>query len=248
MKDLIRAVGLAALLLLAAPGHSLAETRCAVPDSMVFVDVPLPRLARQIAAKREARIVVYGTSSSRPGEKKGLPQTYAALLPALLESRWPGVAFHIENLSARSLTAEQMAARIKAEIAPSKPDLVIWQTGNVDAAQQIDVNTFGDALTAGLDALQAHHLDALLVAPQYRARLSAMVDVAPYDAFLSQIAEARETLVFPRHDIMRHWAEDDVFDLRHKDQAKQLSEAEAENRCLAALLADMIARAVKAAR
>ena len=247
MKRLLLVIGLAAAAL-ALPESAQAQTRCAVPDSMVFTEAALPRMARQIAARREIRIVVYGTSSSRPGEKKGLPQTYAALLPALLQARWPGIALRVDNFSDRSLTAEHMARRIAAEIAPSNPDLVIWQTGNVDAAQQIDVNSFGEALNTGLNALQARGVDALLIAPQYRARLSAMVDVAPYDAFLSQIAEARETLVFPRYDIMRHWSEQDVFDLRQSDQAKQLSEAEAENRCLAALLAEMIARAVQATR
>lgn len=246
---MIRAL-FAAILIASLPAicKASAETRCAVPDDLVFSEETLPRVARQVAGKRDLRIVIFGTSSSREDVKKGLPQTYAAMLPAQLQQRWPGIALRIENLSARTLTAEQMAARIKAEIAPSKPDLVIWQTGNVDAAQQIDVNTFEDALTAGLEALKQQEVDVVLVAPQYRARLSTMVDVAPYDRFISQIAQAEGVLVFPRFDIMRHWMEEDIFDLRNKDQAKQLAEAEAENRCLSGLLADMIARAAKPAQ
>src|SRR5690606_26581073 len=129
-------------------GPARAADRCAVPDSMVFVEETLPRLARQLAEKRELRIVIFGTSSSRDHPKAGMPQTYAALLPAELQQRWPGMALRIENLSERALSAEAMAARIAARIAPSKPDLVIWQTGNVDAAQQIDVNSFEAALGA----------------------------------------------------------------------------------------------------
>lgn len=246
MRRAMMMAGLAATLL-ALPAAAQVPSRCAVPDDLVFSGEILPRTARKVAARQDLRIVIFGTSSSRAEAKKGLPQTYAALLPAELQRRWPGVTLHVDNFSARTLTAEQMAARIGAEIAPSKPDLVIWQTGNVDAAQQIDVNTFEDALTTGLEALKQQQIDVVLVAPQYRARLSAMVDVAPYDTFISQIAQAEGVLVFPRYDLMRHWVEEEVFDLRQKDQAKQLAEAEAENRCLAILLADMIARAAKPA-
>ncbi len=240
------AMGAVSAALLATPAVR-ADSRCAVPESMVFAEETLPRVARQLAGKRELRIVIYGTASSRAEAKQGMPQTYAALLPAELQQRWPGAALRVENLSARAATAGQMAARIASEIAPSNPDLVIWQTGNVDAAQQIDVNSFEAALNQGLAALKQRQADVVLVAPQYRARLSAMVDVAPYDSFITQIAQAEEALVFPRYDIMRHWAEEEIFDLRHKDQGQQLAEAEAENRCLAGLLADMIARAAKPA-
>jgi len=217
---------------------------CVVPDSLVFVDTPLPHVAQALQAGRPLKLVVFGTSSSMP-QTKGLPRSYAAGLQAALESRLPGAALQIDNLSEKTQTATQMADRLAKSVLPLKPDLVLWQTGNVDAAQQIDVNDFSAALEAGLAALRAADVDTVLVAPQFRMRLSVMVDVAPYDGVMGQIADAEDIIVFPRFDIMRYWADHETFDTRTSDLAAQLRIAEAQNRCLASLLADMIARAAR---
>src|SRR3546814_9469082 len=77
---------------------------------------------------------------------KGLPRSYAAGLQAALETRLPGVLLQIDNLSEKNHTAMQMAEKLARTVAPMQPDLVLWQTGNVDAAQQIDINDFSAAL------------------------------------------------------------------------------------------------------
>ncbi|HEX6957179.1 MAG TPA: hypothetical protein VF194_04270 [Ferrovibrio sp.] len=225
-----------------------AGDRCAAPESLTFVDAPLPGVAARIAAHEEVHVIVLGSSSSVTPARQGMPKSYIASLPAALEAKLPGLRLKIDNRSARRLTAEQMADGIRTGIAAAKPDLLLWQTGNVDAAQQIDINLFGAALENGLQALKASNIDVVLIAPQYRARLSALIDAAPYDDVMGQIAGGYNALVFPRYDIMRHWDENDVFDLRHADQAMQMREAEAENRCLAELLAGLIVRAAAPAR
>ena len=220
------------------------DSPCAAPDSLAFVDAPLPQVAKKLRAQQPVHLVIYGTSSSMP-RSKGLPRSYAAGLQAALESRLPGARFVIDNLSQKTRTATQMADALATAVLPAKPDLVLWQTGNVDAAQQIDINDFSAALERGIGALRGAGIDAVLIAPQFRMRLSVMVDVAPYDQVMSQLGSAETVVVFPRFDIMRHWAEQAVFDNRSDDLAVQMQVAEAENRCLAGLLADMIVRAAK---
>src|SRR3546814_12143191 len=106
----------------------------------------------------------------------------------------------------------QMAEKLARTVASMQPDLVLWQTGNVDAAQQIDINDFSAALEDGIAALRKSGIDVVLMAPQYRMRLSVMVDVAPYDRVMSQPGNAADVVVFPRFDIMRPWADNGTFD------------------------------------
>src|SRR3546814_9874162 len=116
----------------------------------------------------------------------------------------------------------EMAEKLSRTVASRQPDLVLGQTGNVDAAQQIEINDFSAALEDGIAALRKSGIDVVLMAPQYRMRLSVMVDVAPYDRVMSQLGNAEDVVVFPRFDIMRHWADNGPFDTRSDDLAMQM--------------------------
>jgi len=220
------------------------KERCALPDSLRFVDAPLQNLAKALKARGEIRIVVLGTSSSLKHDTGGLARTYVAGLPDALQARFPAKQFAIDNLSMRTQSTAQMQKRIAAEVIPAKPDLLIWQTGNVEAARQTDTNSFAENLTDGLRRLHAAGIDAILIAPQYRARLSPMVDTERFDQMMNWVGDSEGVPVFPRHDMMQFWAENEVFDLQAKNQETQIREAEAMNGCLAQQLAEMIRRAV----
>jgi cellobiose-specific phosphotransferase system component IIB len=237
---------IAALLLCTTSSHAVEESRCSLPDDMLYTEQAMPRLARKLAANQPLRIVILGSSSSLQ-TSKGLPRSYAAGLPEALADRLNGANLQIENLSERTLTAAQMATIIAQRVPALRPDLMIWQTGNVDAAQKVDINSFSEALREGLAQLQSHAADVLLVAPQYRMRLAVMVDVDPYNTVMEQIASAEDIVLFPRFEIMRHWSEEERFDSRTTDLGKQMREAEAQNRCLAQQMARMIAAAVQKA-
>lgn len=233
---------LALMIGLAAPAAHAQEDRCAIPDMLRYSDAALPRLAAKVKAGGPVEMTVLGTSSSLR-ESKGLPRTYVAGLVEELSAQFPQTEFRITNLSERMQSAPQMAGRIKAEILAAKPDLLVWQTGNVDAARHLDVNSFSAALDEGLRHARIAGIEVVLVAPQFRGRLAALVDAGAYDEYMARIGESWGVPVFPRYDIMRHWAEQEKFDLRADNQAEQMREAEAQNRCLARLLAGMVRRA-----
>jgi len=238
---------LAALfLILALPAAAWAQMpeRCATPDSLHFVDAPLPNLAGRLKAEGPVRIMVLGTSSSMRDTTQGLPRTYVAGLPEALSPLLKDRALEITNLSQRTQSVVEMRKRILAEVVPAKPDLLLWQTGAVEAGRQMDVNTFGEALIGGLEALRAARIDVVLIGPQHRPRLTALVDPRPVNDYMNLIAERENVPHFPRYEIMLHWAENGSFDGSTNDPAKQVREAEMENRCLALALAQMIQRAV----
>ena len=65
-----------------------------------------------------------------------------------------GVAVKVVTLVRTRQTAEDMARDMSKMLADEKPDLVIWQTGTVDAMRGIDPDDFRIALDAGVDELQ----------------------------------------------------------------------------------------------
>jgi cellobiose-specific phosphotransferase system component IIB len=163
-----------------------------------------------------------------------------------LRTAFQGKTIEIRNLSARTQSGVQMAQRIVAEVIPARPDLVIWQTGTVEASRHVDPNDFSESLALGLKKLRTAHIDLVLVGPQTRSRLASMIDVEPYNDLMAQIADRESVPFLSRFDIMTFWEENEVFDIRSQDQAVQMSEAAAQSQCIAQLLADQIKRAVAA--
>lgn len=243
----------ALLFILALPGAAWSDAwaqmpeRCATPNSLHFVDAALPNLARRLKGDGPIRVMVLGTSSSMRETTHGLPRSYVAGLPEALEPLLKGRALEIVNLSQRTQSVLQMRKRIDAEVIPARPDLLLWQTGAVEAGRQMDVNTFGEALISGLEALHAANIDVVMIGPQYRPRLAALIDPGPVNDYMSLIAEREKVPHFPRYEIMLHWAENGQFDSNTNDQAQQMREAEMQNRCIALGLGQMIARAVQEA-
>lgn len=235
-----------ALAALALPSPAAAgEARCAVPEMLLYSDEPLPQTGRQIKSGGELKLALLGTNSSLPEPAKGMPIPYTESLVAELQKRLSGNNLRVANHSQRGLTAEQMMKLIGEQVLPAKPHLLIWQTGAVDAARQVDLNSFAAALENGLERLKTAGIDVVLVTPQFRTRIASMVDPAPYNEYMNRIGEAYDVAVFQRYGIMRHWGETAAFDLRQDDRALQMREAEAENRCLGKQLAEMILSAAK---
>src|SRR3546814_19446800 len=85
--------------LLSATGAAAdGDTRCAVPESLTFVDTPLPQVTKKLQARLPVHVVVLGTRSSMP-TTKGLPRPSAPGLHAALETRMPGLLLQLDNLS-----------------------------------------------------------------------------------------------------------------------------------------------------
>jgi cellobiose-specific phosphotransferase system component IIB len=166
-------------------------------------------------------------------------------LEASFQKVWPGKTPVLRNLSSRAQSVAQMAARIKTEVIPARPDLVIWQTGTVDAARHIDTNAFAATLSEGLDQLRRARIDVVLIGPQRRSRLASIIDVEPHQDIMAQIADRESVPFLSRFDIMTYWEENEVFDLGAADQAVQIREASAQSRCLLLLLIEQIHHAVR---
>ena len=104
--------------------------------------------ARALAAKR-LDILVLGAGSSLLAGPEWCHKAY----PARLQMRSRKIAGHCvkvtSDVTARR-TAANMAKILSPVLAVSKPALIVWQTGTVDAMQAIDTDQFKSALDSGI--------------------------------------------------------------------------------------------------
>ena len=194
-------------------GPTLAAEPCDIPGYFLFGSNELKKVTAAVNGDKRLTIVVVGTGSSILAGPDGPMSAYPARLEAALARRLPGVAVKVVTLVRSRQTTEDLARGMTKMLAEEKPNLVIWQTGTVDAIRRIDPDAFRDALSQGLDELHKGGADAVLMNMQYSPRTESMIALGPFVDTLRVVAQQHEVPVFDRFNIMRHWSETGAFDL-----------------------------------
>jgi GDSL-like Lipase/Acylhydrolase family len=187
--------------------------RCAVPDYLLYGDNQLQRVSTAVTTKRSLRIAVLGTGSSALAGPDGPPSAYPARLETALNQRLSGVPVRVVTLLRTRQTTDDLAKGMGKLLADEKPDLVIWQTGTIDAIQRADLDGFKSALEHGVEQLHKGKTDAILMNMQYSPRTETMIAVSPYADVMRVVAQHYEIPLFDRLGIMRHWSDVGAFDL-----------------------------------
>lgn len=191
----------------AAPSH------CDVPAYLLNSDSTLAKVAEAVKGRQRLNILVTGTrSSSLPGSD-GEMSAYPARLKAALGERLAGVTVEISTDVQPRRTAEETSAGFEKLVLERKPDLVIWQTGTVDAIRSIDPDEFRAALDEGIASLKKAGSDVMLVNLQYSPRTDTVMTVTPYIDNMRIVAQKMDVPLFDRFSIMRDWQESGDFDL-----------------------------------
>ena len=123
-------------------------------------------------------------------------------------ARGQGVAIG-DNLT----SAEDLASGMEKLLIDEKPDLVVWQSGTIDAMRRIEPDDFRTALEQGVETLQKGGADVILMNMQYSPRTDIMVALGPYADNMRFVAQQHEIPLFDRLAIMRHWSDTGAFDL-----------------------------------
>jgi hypothetical protein len=192
---------LTATVLLAASlcaGRSLAADppSCAVPDNLLFVDSSLPRVSTVVGKQHQLNISVFGTGSSTLAGAEGPSLAYPARLGIALNQKLLNVAVKVTTRTKPAQTADMMRRNIKDLLVDEKPDLVIWQTGTVDAIRRVELDDFKTALEAGVDALRGGGVDAILMNMQFSPRTESMIAVGPYVDEMRAVAQQRDVPLY----------------------------------------------------
>jgi lysophospholipase L1-like esterase len=201
--------------LLALLGIASAEERptCEIPPYLLFGNNDLKRVAAVAKEDHRLTVAVVGTGSSALAGPNGPSSAYPARLEAVLKRRLPGVAVKVVPLVRSRQTTEDMAKGMAKLLVDEKPDLVIWQSGTIDAIRGVEPDDFRAALDEGIETVQKSGADIILMNMQYSPRTDIMVALGPYADSMRVAAQQHEVPLFDRLSIMRHWSDTGAFDL-----------------------------------
>jgi lysophospholipase L1-like esterase len=194
-------------------GFAAERQTCEIPGYLLFGNWELKRVEEAVEKKRRLTIAVVGTGSSILAGPDGPRSAYPARLEHVLKQRLPSVAIKVVTLVRTRMTAADLAAGMAKLLVDEKPDLVIWQTGTLDAIRRVEPDEFRAALEEGVETLQEGGADVILMNMQYSPRTDIMVALAPHADIMRAVAQQHEAPLFDRLAIMRHWSDTGAFDL-----------------------------------
>lgn len=215
---------------------------CSSAETHIEHNFGLPKVARAIADKQLSILVVGAGSSLLPGST-GVPNAYPARLQIALQQKLPGVEVKLATDVKPRRTAKEMMKAMAAALAASKPALVVWQTGTVDAMQGIDPDQFSQALDKGIGIARAAGADVVFINPQYSPRTESMIALGTYAENMRWVALQQDIPLFDRFSIMKLWSDNGTFDLN--SATKKLDMAERVHDCIGRLVADLVLESAK---
>ena len=172
---------------------------------------------------------------------KAFPTQMALALQAAV----PGLKVEVVLRGGRGLTAQDMLDLIRKELAVSQFQLVLWQTGTVEAVRNTPTGEFAQVLSEGAEAVDAASANLVLIDPQYSRFLQTNSNLDPYTQALQQTASMPGVLLFRRYDLMRSWVTDGQIDLERTPKADRRKTVELLHSCLGRQLARLVLAGAK---
>jgi len=200
-----------AALCLSAPALASEEDICTVPSELNTITQKLPHLAERLRARQPVTIVAIGGASTKGSAAGPRELAYPHRMQLVLSALYPDVPFKVVNKGVSRETTQQMLERFPADVFAEDPVLVIWEAGISDAVRGVEVDDFAGALQKGVDEVKNRAIDLLLVDMQFSRSSRAVIDFERYLRAIHRIGDVNDLYVFPRYEMMRYWAEQNVF-------------------------------------
>lgn len=217
-----------------------APPRCTIPAEYVTDEDTFAQVRAAIANKAPIDILAVGSATTVGQDLLPLGNSFPYRMTADLQAALPDSKISLTVVGARGMSAGEMLALIRAELAKQRYALVLWQTGTVEAARKIGPNEFHDVLTEGVDAVKAQGGDVLLIDPQFSQFLVANSEIGPYEQVFREISSAPGVIEFRRFDLMKHWAETGDLDLEHVAKNDRGPVLERLHTCLGTALSRLV--------
>ncbi|WP_374442542.1 GDSL-type esterase/lipase family protein [Stella sp.] len=212
---------------------------CRAPEAALETAGELPAVAAAKRAGTPLRVTIVGSASTGGAGTSAPGKSYAAKLAAALARRL-GIPVTVEAHGRRGWGSEAMVEEMPDIVAADEPQLVIWQTGTVDAVREVAPEQFGAALLKGAEALKRARVDLLLMDMQFSPIGARLIDFGPYLDYMNWVAAGTASPIFHRHAVMRAWTEEDRFGAPGRAKADQQAYADHVHACIAELLARVI--------
>lgn len=244
-----RLVRILAVLAVSAMPIAAQADPCAAPPELTAASDTFPNAARALARGQRLEVLVLGSASSTVGGTSAPARIYPVRLEAALRELFPGVTVNVTIRGGRGLVAADMVPMLEDALGTLSPNIVIWQTGTVDAVRGVDPEGFLAALAAGVTRTEVRKADLVLMDMQFSRFGRAAMNYGPYrDAMKTIAATSAHTAFFPRYDLMRYWAEAGQIDVERAARPDWPKVADLLHACLGRALAASIADGIRLSR
>jgi len=223
-------------------GAYAAEPACATPPSLLSIGPTLTYVAAKLAKRETLTILAMGSSSTEGVGASNLAATYPSRLEAELRQRFPDRNIRVINRGKGGEDAPEELVRLERDVVVDDPDLVIWQIGTNAALRKIDPAIERDVLRRGIAVIKESAADVVLMDLQYAPGVLASPASAGMEKLISETAERNRVGLFRRFEIMRHWSSASPDAASSAISPDGLHMNDRSYACLAAGLADAIAR------
>jgi lysophospholipase L1-like esterase len=234
-------IALAGLWICALPGVRAHAADCTIPAESFLFEPVLTQTVAALSAGKAVSVVAIGSASTEGRAAGGAEFAWPQQFGRSLAKQFPAAKISVVNLGKPRQSAAEMAGRFEKEVIPLAPTLVIWQTGTIDAANNVDPTYFRDTLQSGLDRLRAVS-EVIVMDSQYSRRTNTMIDFEPYQTAMREVADANDVPLFPRRDLMRYWLESGEIAFNSTDRSKRIEVARHLYGCIGRALAVFVAR------
>jgi hypothetical protein len=240
-------------LLLVAPawGQPVVDAKpaCEIPAEFITPSVPLASVAAALAAGRPVEILALGSGSTVGEIGTSTGKAFAGKTPRAsfpyrmtdaLRTLRPDARFNLTVAGGREMAADQMLTELQQHLAAHHYDLLVWQTGTVEAVRGLRPEMLHDVLEQGIAAATEKHVDVLLVDPQYSRFLRANIDLDPYEWVLQHTADNEGVGLFRRLALTQNWVNSGEVDLERVGREQRDKTVGLLNTCLGRAMAEYV--------
>jgi hypothetical protein len=220
-----------------------------MPTELTTPADKLSHVAEALAKNRALDILALG-SGSTVGDSGGSggpalayhapDAAYPYKMLAALQTMRPAEQFRITVKGGRNMTAETMLPILQDALAAQHYDLVLWQTGTVEAVHGSRPDSLHGVLDDGAEAAAKAQADLVLIDPQFSRFLRANADLSPYQTVMQQMTALPDVTLFHRFDLTQAWANSGQIDLERVTREERDKTILLLNACLGEALARYI--------
>jgi acyl-CoA thioesterase-1 len=246
MQRLLLFLALALVVAGSAVARADGGLACDLPADLTTPVDPLARVAAALETKNGLDILAIGSGSTVGDSGSGAGPALAYSAPGAsfpyrmvetLRAMRPSDRFQLTVKGGRDMTASSMLPILLKELASDHYDLVLWQTGTVEAVHGLRPDGLRGALQEGVDAVAKARTDLVLIDLQFSRFLRANVDVSPYETVLQQITGTPGATLFHRFDLTQLWVGNGQVDLERASRDQRDRTIVSLNTCLGEALA-----------
>lgn len=186
------------------------------------------------------RVLAIGSSSTAGFGTSSAKAAYPAKLEEELSYFVPGLDVKVVASGISGETADETLARLIAQVASLKPQLVIWQVGTNDALSDSGEDQFRTLVERGVEAAVNSGADVVLLNQQFFPGITKLERYERFVEIVSEVGLQHHASIFGRYELMKEWSDKSKKKLRDMlgDDAFHMNDR--GHACLARILSDEI--------